>query len=121
MALPMYRQRCKGQLMTSSPLAISRRRFLATTAAATTVTCLNPHALLAQQPPTQGDPDFLTKARAANANNKITATPLRRNVTALRGAGGNIAVLTAKEGKLIVDSGYASCQPQLTTALAAIN
>jgi glyoxylase-like metal-dependent hydrolase (beta-lactamase superfamily II) len=107
--------------MTNSPLAISRRHFLATSAAATAVTCFNPHALLAQQPQAQGDPDFLTKARAANANNKITATPLRRNVTALRGAGGNIAVLTAKEGKLVVDSGYASCRPQLNTALAAIN
>jgi glyoxylase-like metal-dependent hydrolase (beta-lactamase superfamily II) len=101
--------------MTQSSPALSRRRFLAAGAAAT-ATCLVSRSLLAQQPQ-----DFLTKARAANANNKITSTPLRRNVTFLGGAGGNIAVLTAKEGKLIVDSGYASCQPQLTAALAAIN
>jgi glyoxylase-like metal-dependent hydrolase (beta-lactamase superfamily II) len=101
--------------MTPPLPAISRRRFLATSAAATAAS-LAPRNLFAQQAP-----DFLTRARAANANNKITATPLRRNVTFLGGAGGNIAVLTAKEGKLLVDSGYASCQPQLTAALAAIN
>jgi len=110
--------------MTSSSSATSRRRFIATSAAATAAACLRPSALFAQQAPQQATPlpqDFLPRARAANANNKIKATPLRRNVTALLGAGGNIAVLAAKEGKLIVDSGYASCQPQLTEALAAIN
>jgi glyoxylase-like metal-dependent hydrolase (beta-lactamase superfamily II) len=96
--------------------AISRRRFLATTATAATATYLVPQNLFAQS-----SDDFLTRARAANANNKITTTPLRRNVTALLGAGGNILVLTSKEGKLLVDSGYASCQPQLTAALTAIN
>jgi glyoxylase-like metal-dependent hydrolase (beta-lactamase superfamily II) len=100
--------------MTTLP-TLSRRHFLATGAAATAA-CLIPRNLLAQPAS-----DFLAKSRAANANAKITATPLRRNVTALLGAGGNIAVLTAKEGKLLVDSGYASCQPQLTEALAAIN
>ena len=79
--------------------SFSRRRFLATSAAAA-ATYLVPHKLTAQQAS-----DFLTNARATNANNKITATSLRRNVTFLGGAGGNIAVLTAKEGKLLVDSG----------------
>jgi glyoxylase-like metal-dependent hydrolase (beta-lactamase superfamily II) len=101
--------------MTEPLSKISRRRFLATSAAAA-ATCLVLHELLAQQPQ-----DFVTKARATNANNKITSTPLRRNITFLGGAGGNIAVLAAKEGKLLVDSGYASCQPQLIAALAAIN
>jgi glyoxylase-like metal-dependent hydrolase (beta-lactamase superfamily II) len=101
--------------MTQTSPPLSRRRFLAASAAAA-ATCLVSHELLSQQAS-----DFLARARAANANNKITSTPLRRNVTFLGGAGGNIAVLTAKEGKLLVDSGYASCQPQLTAALAAIN
>ena len=105
--------------MANSP-AISRRHFLTTTAAATAAACLS-RPLWARQAPAQQPADFLTKARASNANNKITTTPLRRNVTALLGAGGNIAVLAAKEGKLLVDSGYASCQPQLIAALAAIN
>jgi glyoxylase-like metal-dependent hydrolase (beta-lactamase superfamily II) len=106
--------------MTNSSPAISRRRFLTTSAAAVSI-CLNPRSLWSQAPPAQQASDFLTKARAANANNKITVTPLRRNVTFLGGAGGNIAVLTTKQGKLLVDSGYASCQPQLTAALTAIN
>jgi glyoxylase-like metal-dependent hydrolase (beta-lactamase superfamily II) len=105
----------------STPHAISRRHFLAAGSAATAAVCLKPRILWAQQPPAQQPQDFLSRARAANANNKITATPLRRDVTFLGGAGGNIAVLTAKEGKLLVDSGYSSCQPQLTAALAAIN
>jgi glyoxylase-like metal-dependent hydrolase (beta-lactamase superfamily II) len=118
----MYRQnRTKATVMTHPPRAISRRRFLASTSIATAAACLTPHALRAQQPQAQQPQDFLARARAANANNKITATALRRNITFLGGAGGNIAVLTAKEGKLLVDSGYASCQPQLTAALAAIN
>jgi glyoxylase-like metal-dependent hydrolase (beta-lactamase superfamily II) len=102
--------------MTRPLPAITRRHFLATSAAAAASTCVAPKRLFAQQPQ-----DFLTRARAANANNKVTATPLRRNVTFLGGAGGNIVVLTTKQGKLLVDSGYASCQPQLTAALAAIN
>jgi glyoxylase-like metal-dependent hydrolase (beta-lactamase superfamily II) len=100
--------------------AISRRRFLANTATAAAA-CLVSKNLAPQKLFAQSLEDFLTRARAANANNKITPTPLRRNVTALRGAGGNIVVLPSKEGKLIVDSGYASCQTQLTAALAAIN
>jgi glyoxylase-like metal-dependent hydrolase (beta-lactamase superfamily II) len=102
--------------MSNSPRAISRRSFFTNAATAAAAAYLVPRSLLAQ-----AAPDFLTKSRASNANNKITATPLRRNVTFLGGAGGNIAVLTAKQGKLVVDSGYASCRPQLTTALAAIN
>ncbi len=113
----MYLQRAKDNHddVTLHAPAISRRRFLANAVTAA-ATCLVPQNLFAQSPE-----DFLTRARAANANNKITPSPLRRNVTALRGAGGNILVLTSKEGKLLVDSGYASCQPQLTAALAAIN
>jgi glyoxylase-like metal-dependent hydrolase (beta-lactamase superfamily II) len=106
--------------MANSP-APSRRHFLAATTAAAIAACLHPRPLWGRQTPPPQTTDFLGKSRASNANNKITTTPLRRNVTALLGAGGNIAVLTAKEGKLLVDSGYASCQPQLTTALAAIN
>jgi hypothetical protein len=107
--------------MTNPSPAISRRHFLATAAATTTATFLRPRSLWAHQAPAQPAQDFLTKARASNVNNKITTTPLRRNVSALLGVGGNIAVLTAKEGKLLIDSGYASCQPQLAAALTAIN
>jgi len=97
------------------PPNISRRRFLATTAAATAAYFVPPKLLA------QTSSNFVATSRAANANNKITTTPLRRNITVLGGAGGNIAVLSAKDGKLIVDSGYSSCRLQLAAALAAIN
>jgi glyoxylase-like metal-dependent hydrolase (beta-lactamase superfamily II) len=106
--------------MTQQLPAISRRQFLVTTAAATAAAYIHPATLWSQQAAPQGG-EFVAKARASNVNNKVTATPLRGNVTFLGGAGGNIAVLAAKEGKLIVDSGFSSCQPQLTAALAAIN
>src|SRR5271170_1864623 len=99
----------------TAPHATSRRNFLKTTSLTAAATYLIPTHLLAQAT------DFVANARASNANNKITTTPLRRNVTVLSGAGGNIAVLLSKEGKLVVDSGYSTCQPQLTAALAALN
>ncbi len=98
----------------AAPLNLSRRNFLKTSAL-TAATYIIPTELLAQAT------DFVANARATNANNKITTTPLRRNVIVLSGAGGNIAVLLSKEGKLVVDSGYSTCQPQLTAALAALN
>ena len=47
----------------------------------------------------------------AAAKAKITVQPLRRNITVLKGSGGNIAVLTGPDGKLLVDTGFAVSQP----------
>ena len=99
--------------------AISRRHFFTLSAAATAAVCLRPTRLLSQTTPAA--PDFVTRSRAANANNKISLAALRGNVIFVSGAGGNIAVLTTKQGKLVVDSGYSSCQSQLNTALGSIN
>jgi len=101
--------------MINSLPAISRRRFLAIGAAATAA------PLVPRIPPRPAAAGLPHQSSRRKRQQQITSTPLRHNVTFLGGAGGNIAVLTAKEGKLLVDSGYASCQPQLTTALAAIN
>jgi len=65
--------------------------------------------------------------RAAGASAKITTHPLRGNVSALLGSGGNIAVLTGapgapkSDGKLLIDSGFSTSRPQIAEALAAIN
>jgi glyoxylase-like metal-dependent hydrolase (beta-lactamase superfamily II) len=64
---------------------------------------------------------MVVQGRAAAAKAKITVTPLRRNVSVLIGSGGNIAVLTAKEGKLLVDAGISTSRPQITEALASLN
>ncbi len=102
--------------MTLQPL--SRRRFLATTFAASAC-YLGPRRLFAQAP--AAVPAVVAQGRAAGAKAKITTQPLRGNVSALLGSGGNIAVLPGTDGKLLIDSGYATSQPQLTAALAALS
>ena len=95
---------------------LSRRDFLQTSAMAASVTWFglsSPAHLLAQADP-------VSQMRAAGAAAKITTLPARRNVSVLMGSGGNIAVLTGKEGKLLVDSGFASSRPQITEALAGL-
>jgi hypothetical protein len=42
----------------------------------------------------------------AAAQAKIEVHPLRRSVSILEGSGGNIAVLTGKDGKLLIDAGF---------------
>jgi glyoxylase-like metal-dependent hydrolase (beta-lactamase superfamily II) len=58
------------------------------------------------------------KADAASA--EIAVHRLRRNVTVLQGSGGNIAVLTGDDGKLLIDAGIAVSRPQITAALASL-
>jgi glyoxylase-like metal-dependent hydrolase (beta-lactamase superfamily II) len=57
----------------------------------------------------------------AAAKAKIGTQPLRRNITVLEGSGGNIAVLTGRDGKLLVDSGFAVSRPALSKALTSIS
>src|SRR5580704_17379106 len=52
---------------------------------------------------------------------KINVQLLRRNITVLDGSGGNIAVLTGPDGKLLVDAGYAVSRPAISKALTSIN
>jgi len=56
----------------------------------------------------------------AAAKAKIVSHTLRRNVSVLEGSGGNIAVLSGRHGKLLVDAGFAVSRPALSSALAAI-
>ncbi len=46
---------------------------------------------------------------------------LRRNITVLLGAGGNIAVLTGPDGKLLVDAEIITSRSNVSAALASIN
>ena len=94
--------------------AISRRRFLAASAAV----CIAPRSLFAQE---AQQPDLVITARNSAATAKITTQKLRGNVSILMGSGGNIAVLTGPQGKLLVDSGMSTSRPQLTEALVALS
>src|SRR5271154_982831 len=55
------------------------------------------------------------------ATAKVTVQPLRRNVSVLLGAGGNITVLTGPDGKLLVDAAIITARPNVAIALASIN
>ena len=48
----------------------------------------------------------------------ITTHKLRDNISVLEGSGGNIAVLTGPDGKVLIDGGIGASRPQLTKALA---
>jgi glyoxylase-like metal-dependent hydrolase (beta-lactamase superfamily II) len=51
---------------------------------------------------------------------KIEVHELRRNIAVLEGSGGNIAVLTGKEGKLLVDAGFTVSRPRIMEALDSL-
>src|SRR5271170_1783033 len=55
------------------------------------------------------------------ATARVTIQPLRRNVSVLLGAGGNITVLTGPDGKLLVDAAIITARTNVANALASIN
>jgi glyoxylase-like metal-dependent hydrolase (beta-lactamase superfamily II) len=54
------------------------------------------------------------------ATSPVTTYKLRNNISILEGSGGNIAVLTGPDGKLLVDAGIGVSRPQLGKALAEL-
>src|SRR5580658_6797240 len=48
----------------------------------------------------------------------IATHKLRNNISVLEGSGGNIAVLTGPDGKVLIDGGIGASRPQITKALA---
>ena len=88
----------------------SRRRFIAAAGLGATVAFM-PRLLFAQKKgivPTMID---------AAAQAKIETHPLRRGISVLEGSGGNIAVLTGKDGKLFIDSGFTVSKARIVEAL----
>jgi glyoxylase-like metal-dependent hydrolase (beta-lactamase superfamily II) len=89
---------------------ISRRHIIAAAGLGATV-ALVPRFLFPQKKgivPTMIDD-------AAKA--KIETYPLRRGISVLEGSGGNIAVLTGKDGKLLIDSGFSVSKARIVEAL----
>ena len=58
--------------------------------------------------------------RDAAATAEIKVHPLRGKVTILEGSGGNVAVLTGPDGKLLVDAGIAVSRQNMSKALASL-
>ena len=54
------------------------------------------------------------------ATSPIVTHRLRNNISVLEGSGGNIAVLTGPDGKVLIDAGIGVSQPQITRALDAL-
>jgi glyoxylase-like metal-dependent hydrolase (beta-lactamase superfamily II) len=67
------------------------------------------------------DLDLVPTMIHAAASTSISVHPLRRNITVLEGSGGNIAVLTGEDGKLLVDAGFSVSQPRISAALDSIS
>src|ERR1700682_3810818 len=50
----------------------------------------------------------------------IVTHRLRNNISVLEGSGGNIAVLTGPDGKVLIDAGIGVSRPQITKALTEL-
>ncbi len=95
--------------------SLPRRRFLTTAAVAAAATCLRPDRLFALYV----SPVTVIRDDAATA--KIKVTKLRDNIHVLEGSGGNIAVLTGPDGKVLVDAGITGTRKGITDALAGLS
>jgi glyoxylase-like metal-dependent hydrolase (beta-lactamase superfamily II) len=103
-------------MVTTASGEISRRQFLVAGGLAAATACLAPTALFAQS-----DDVLVPGGLKSAATATVTVQALRRNISVLLGAGGNIAVLTGPDGKLLVDAEIVTARPHVSTALASIN
>src|SRR5260370_4002805 len=90
---------------------LSRRRFVAVAGLGAATAGFAPRLLFAEE--TGIVPTMINEAARA----KIEVHPLRRNINVLEGSGGNIAVLTGKDGKLLIDSGFTVSRARIAAAL----
>jgi len=97
------------------PPRVSRREFLVAGGAALAAACITPKLSSADRG------NLVELAFKVAATTKITVQPLRRNITVLLGLGGNIAVLTGADGKLLIDAEIVTARPRVVEALASIN
>lgn len=95
--------------------SLTRRSFLAGAgAAAAGAVLLAGRAIGSPQRADEGIVGLM-KRQAGEA--KIATQPLRRGISVLMGAGGNIGVLVGADGKLLVDAGISTAQPRVQAAL----
>ncbi|MEH2567090.1 MBL fold metallo-hydrolase [Bradyrhizobium sp. AZCC 2289] len=105
-------------MRSSRELLLSRRRFclccVGGAAYAATAGWLTPRQAFAEA---RGLVSLIKDSAAASP---ITTYKLRNNISVLEGSGGNIAVLTGPDGKVMVDAGIGVSRARLTQALAAL-
>lgn len=105
----------KRRSIAKEPYYFSRRRFIASAGILTAATWLSPRELFADSE------NIVATARKHAETAAITAQALRGGVSALIGSGGNIAVLTGSDGKVIIDSGFSTSRTKITEALAKLS
>jgi glyoxylase-like metal-dependent hydrolase (beta-lactamase superfamily II) len=103
------------ELIANHSHCLSRRRFVASAGILTAAAWLAPRRLFA------AGENIVLAARKRAETADMTVQALRANVSALIGSGGNIAVLTGRDGKVIIDSGYATSRAKITDVLAKMN
>ncbi len=96
---------------------VNRRQFIGIGIAAS-ASALAPGWMRAQAGAAK--PDRAAQMRAAAATTPIRTTKLYDNLYLLQGAGGNMAVQTGPQGKLLIDSSYSTAGPRLREAIAAL-
>src|SRR5580698_4110517 len=102
-------------MIPQASLDISRRQFLTAGGLTVAAACFASRHLIAQTS------SIVPGAFKEAATAKVTIQNLRRNISVLLGAGGNIAVLTGPDGKLVVDAEIVTARPNLSKALASMN
>ena len=98
---------------------LSRRGFclccLGATTFATTGGWLTPSQVFAEA---RGIVDSIRGAAAAAP---IKIHKLRNNVSVIEGSGGNVAVLTGQDGKVLIDAGITASRPRIQDALSGLS
>jgi glyoxylase-like metal-dependent hydrolase (beta-lactamase superfamily II) len=98
---------------------LSRRGFclccLGVTTFAASGRWLSPSEVFAQSR------NIVDNIRAAAADAPIKVHRLRNSVSVLEGSGGNIAVLTGQDGKVLIDAGITASRPRIQNALSGLS
>jgi glyoxylase-like metal-dependent hydrolase (beta-lactamase superfamily II) len=104
------------------PRSISRRHFMAAAGLAAAAVSFRPRRLFADDvmEPVEVGESPVSIIRKAAATATINVTKLRNNISVLEGSGGNIAVLTGPDGKLLIEAGITASRPRISAALASL-
>lgn len=97
-------------MKTSRLSDVSRRHFVGASLGAGAVV-LAPRRLFA------GEKGIVPTMIQAASQAEIEVNRLRRNIGVREGSGGNMAVLTGKDGKLFIDAGFTASKPQISLAV----
>lgn len=105
--------------MSVTPPLLRREFVIGAGLAAAAAGLAAPRRLFAATQPAAAEGVVALMRRQASTA-RITTQPLRGGITVLMGAGGNIAVLTGRDGKVLVDAGISTARRQVADALSAI-